>query len=201
MRCIYIVVMEKVQVMKRIPAFIAALAACLFFSLPSGAQGKHEINAYIGGFNSQYVSAQPNQNNDTDLYGMYEPQYRFSSGPVVTLDYNYALLSWLSVSAQFNYGKVSGTEWRRADSSINQFARESFSLLPGVKMRIPSPRHFRLYGRASIGVRYTNNGTFDFAWDLVPLGVEWGGQRVYGTAEGVFGNIIKGGRIGIGFRF
>ncbi len=193
--------MEMVQVMKRIPALVATLAACLLFSLPSGAQGKHEINAYIGGFNSQYVSANVNQNNDTDLYGMYEPHYRYTSGPVLTLEYNYALLSWLSVCAQFDYGKVSGTEWRRADYTTTHFARESFSLLPGVKLRIPSAKHFRLYGKASIGIRYTNNNTFGFAYDLVPLGCEWGGQRVYGTAEGVFGNVIKGGRIGIGVRF
>ena len=162
----------------------------------------HEFNFYLGGCNSQFLDYNVNQNNSTtDLYAMYEPQSRISTGAVATLDYNYALLKWLSVGAQFHYGRLDIRTWTRISNSSNRYIRDMLCFLPEVKLRIPSPAHFRLYSKVAMGICVVPRYSVGIAYDIVPLGVEWAGRRVYGTAELVYGNVIKGGRIGIGYRF
>lgn len=161
----------------------------------------HELNLYIGGFNSQYLSYTAVPDYSSDLYGLYEPQTSVRTGPVYTLDYNYAVLDWVSVGLQFHYNHLNVSTLTRIDYSYNYYKSDMFSFLPEVKLRIPSSRHFRLYGRAAMGISFASQYGSRFAYDLVPIGCEWAGQRVYGTAEVVFGSLIKGGRIGIGFRF
>ena len=159
--------MEMGQVMKQFSALLATLVACMLFCLPSGAQGKHEINLYLSGACSEYLKLNTPRDNTLDLYGLYETQVRYiQSGPGLTLEYNYALLNWLVIGGQF----------------------------------------FRLYAKVAVGMmlnigHYYTQDPVVFAWDVVPIGCEWGGQRVYGTAELAYGSVIKGGRIGIGFRF
>ena len=52
-----------------------------------------------------------------------------------------------------------------------------------------------------MGTLYSRSRPVEFAWDVVPIGAEWGGRRFYGNAEFCCGSVIQGGRIGIGFRF
>jgi hypothetical protein len=40
-----------------------------------------------------------------------------------------------------------------------------------------------------------------FAWDIAPIGFEWGSNTVYAIFEASFGNVITGMRFGIGYRF
>ena len=80
------------------------------------------------------------------------------------------------------------------------------AFLPQVKFFIPSPRHFRLYAKAAAGINLNIGDTIvgeplSFAWDIVPIGFEWGGQFIFGIAEVSLGNVITGVRIGVGFRF
>ena len=105
------------------------------------------------------------------------------------------------MGAQFHYNHLTVRTVERINNAYGQSSRNMFSFLPEVKLRIPSPAHFRLYGKAAIGVSFAPQFATRFAYDLVPIGFEWAGQRVYGTAELVYGSIVKGGRIGIGFRF
>lgn len=161
----------------------------------------HELNLYVGGFNSQFVNYNYNLDYSSDLYALYEPQTSITTGPVITLDYNYAVLNWLSVGLQLHYNYLNVNTMTRIDYSYHHYKSDMFSFLPEVKLRIPSSAHFRLYGRAAVGVSFASQYGTRFAYDLVPIGCEWAGQRVYGTAEAVFGSVIKGGRIGIGFRF
>ena len=170
------------------------------------AQGPHHINAYIGGFNAEFRASQVDEY-ITDLYYMYEPHYQIDSGPTLTIEYNYEVLPWLQLGVQTNYAHLYITAWYNVNGykAEPKQAKNIFSVLPEAKFRIPGARHFRLYGKAAAGVM-VNVGNYKgdavgFAWDLVPIGCEWGGQRVYGTAELCYGNIIQGGRIGIGFRF
>ena len=161
----------------------------------------HELNLFVGGFNSQYLEYNASPDYSTDLYGLYEPQTYVSTGPVLTLDYNYALLKWLSVGVQLHFNNLNVRTWTRIDNGYEYNRRNLFSFLPEVKLRIPSSAHFRLYGKVAAGVSFAPQYATRFAYDLVPIGCEWAGQRVYGTAELVYGSVVKGGRIGIGFRF
>ena len=183
------------------------LAIALFLSIVLRAQGPHSVQAYIGGFNAEYQAANLDDNYASDLYGLYEPHRQIQSGATLTLEYNREILPWLHVGGQFNYAHLYITEWYNMGTRQprpNQ-AKNIFSLLPEAKFRIPSPRHFRLYGKVAAGVSvnigHYNGAPVNFAWDLVPIGCEWGGQRIYGTAELCYGSIIRGGRIGMGFRF
>ena len=193
--------------MKRL--ILAALAACLLFPGLSKAQGRHEVNIMLGGYNTMYATADVMDDvnyqyfySALDLFDIYEPQYRYETGPVLTLSYGYSPLRWLSVGAQMNYGNVKVRKWRVIDSAENQnYNMETFSLLPQVKFRIPSAKHFRLYAKLAAGARYIPGQGTSLAYDIVPIGFEWAGQFFYGTAELANGNIVRGGRIGIGFRF
>lgn len=186
------------------------LLAFSLLSLGALAQGRHEINLTLGGFKSEYLEMDATRNDISgDLYDLYEPHFRVDSGPVVTADYKFALNSIVKVGAQLNYGGVTGYRWYNLGRRESEpYAISMISLLPQVKLCIPGPRHFRLYGKVAAGVQYSFNTKGDvvtnpvrFAWDIVPIGAEWGGQRVYGTAEFCYGNVVKGGRIGMGFRF
>lgn len=193
-----------------------ALALPLAFSPELRAQGKHEVNAFVGGFQTEFskVRSEGYQNSflpdnnyvEGDLYDLYEVHYSARSGPVVTLNYNYILTSYLRVGAQLSYGGMSGKKWYRMGSRQDEdFTLHSVAVLPQVKACIPGMRHFRLYGKAGIGLQ-VNFGSYSiapvkFAWEVVPIGAEWGGKRIYGNAELCWGSVVRGGRIGMGFRF
>lgn len=201
--------MVKSQVMKQFSALLATLVACMLFSLPSGAQGKHEINLYMSGACSEYLELNTPRNYTMDLYGLYETQVQYiQSGPGLTLEYNYALLNWLVLGGQFNYHRVLWDQYSRVGGNRANYTntKNKVALLPQAKFRIPGMKRFRLYAKVAVGMmlnigHYYTQDPVVFAWDVVPIGCEWGGQRVYGTAELAYGSVIKGGRIGIGFRF
>ena len=191
--------MHLIYTMKKL--LIALSVLVLSCGTVAAQEHPHELNLFVGGFNSQFLSYSTSMDYSTDLYGLYEPQTRVTTDPALTFEYNYAVLKWLSVGAQVHYNHLNVSTMTRIDNSYDHYHRDMFSFLPEVKLRIPSPDHFRLYGKAAIGVSFVPQLSTRFAYDLVPLGCEWAGQRVYGTAELVFGSVIKGGRIGIGYRF
>ena len=200
--------MKKV-LMKRVSALLAAVAAGVLLCTPSFAQGKREINVFMSGACSEYTRLNASKDYTRDLYGLYESQVRYvKSGPGLTVDYNQEVLDWLVVGGQFNLHRIEWEEYALIDGKNSRIhnTKNKVAVLPQVKFRIPSPRHFRLYAKVALGMtvnigRYYTQDPVVFAWDLVPLGCEWGGQRVYGTAELAYGSVIRGGRIGIGFRF
>lgn len=202
--------------MKNIFTLTLALSLCC----SALAQGKHETAVFIGGYKAEFTQADLGDNyagfsfassdrkNAGDLFDLYEPHYSYVSGPVLTVSYNYILNKWVRFGAQANFGSVSGQSWYEiGDSTASYYHEQMLSVLPQVKVCIPSPKHFRLYGKAAAGLQYTfgslrpGGKPLNFAWDIVPIGAEWGGQRIYGCAELCWGSIIRGGRIGLGFRF
>ena len=204
--------------MRKILLFLTCLAG---FAGSLQAQGRHELNVFLGGFKSEYLKGEKQSdlwgillfNNldkvdyNGDLYDLYEPHYNIKSGPVLTVNYHYILKDWLRVGAQANVGAVKGKIWYRLGNKPDRdYNQTMLSILPEVKLCIPGLRHFRLYGKVAAGVQF-NLGTriskspVEFAWDVVPLGAEWGGARIYGNAEVCLGSVIQGGRIGMGFRF
>lgn len=192
--------------MKRFIIFVAAVAM-LACGLNAGAQGRNEINVFMGGLNGTYAALEDGGVYHNDLYSLYEPEYSIECFPTFTVDFNHKLLKWLGIGIQTNYTYLSGTSsYRTGNPAVTKIDQRVVSVLPQAKFYIPSPRHFRLYGKAGAGVNLSFGKAIagkqvSFAWDVVPIGCEWGGQTVYGTAEICVGNVIAGGRIGIGFRF
>lgn len=178
-------------------------------SFTAGAQGKTDVNLYVGFMNATYTSLDNTRNtfSHRDLYSIYEPYYSVTSGPSITLDANRRILPWLGAGLQANYSYMTGSKMYNIGNAPRQeFRQTMLAFLPQVKFFIPSPRHFRLYAKAGAGINLNIGETIvgapvDFAWDIVPIGCEWGGQVVYGLAEVSLGNVIMGLRIGLGFRF
>lgn len=194
--------------MKKILIFMAA-AILTAGSFSAKAQGRTDINLYMGFMNATYTSLDNagGRYSHRDLYSIYEPYYTVHSGPSYTLDVNRRIFPWLGAGLQANYSYMSGTKmYNIGNAPKREFRQTMLAFLPQVKFFIPSPRHFRLYAKAAAGIGLNLGETIvgtpvDFAWDIVPIGVEWGGQFIYGTAEVSLGNVITGVRIGIGFRF
>lgn len=178
-------------------------------SFVAGAQGKNDINLYMGFMNATFTSLDNQRTNSSrsDLYAIYEPHYTLTCGPSLTLDYNRRILPWLGAGLQADYSLMQGTmSYNIGNAPMRRFNQNMLAIMPQVKFYIPSPAHFRLYAKAAAGINLNIGqniigGPVNFAWDIVPIGFEWGGQVVYGTAEVCAGNVILGARIGIGFRF
>lgn len=193
--------------MKKFLIFIYA-AILTAGSFSARAQGRTDINLYMGFMNATYTSLdQTRGTSHKDLYSIYEPYYTVNSGPSLTLDVNRRLLPWLGAGLQAGYSYMSGEKnYKIGNAPRRSFSQTMLDFLPQVKFFIPSPRHFRLYAKAAAGIHLNLGETIvgepvAFAWDIVPIGFEWGGQFIYGTAEVCAGNVITGARIGIGFRF
>lgn len=179
------------------------------------AQGRHETNAFIGGYYSEFTRLgdtnffynEPNSSEfSNDLWDLYEPHYSITSGPVFTINYHFVFNKFFRFGGQLSYGFLSGHQWHKlGNKPAEHFNLSSLYLLPEVKACIPCTRHFRPYCKASVGIEYRSGSQplnpWRFAWEVAPIGAEWGGQIVYGNAELCWGSIIKGGRIGVGFRF
>lgn len=187
---------------------ILLLAGLLVSAGLLSAQGRHHLHAYIGGAPADYTYIENNQMTATiDLFALYEPQYRVMvEAPVVTVDYAFEVFKWLRLGAELNYSAIQGyTSYLLGNKPTVEFDKTMLTALPSLRLMIPSPRHLRIYGKACAGVMVTMGKHQDapvrFAYDLVPIGIEWGGQTVYGTAECCWGNVIRGARIGIGVRF
>lgn len=183
-------------------------------------EGRHEVNLFLGGYKTEFIQDKDihdygdmlfdsgNNLHTGDLCDIYEPHYSYKSSPVVTVTYHYLLKDWLRVGAQTNWGLVAGRVWYEMGNRPTQnFKQSTLSLLPEVKLCVPGRRHFRLYAKAAAGLqlnlgqRMAGAGPVGFAWDVVPIGAEWGGFRFYGNAEVSLGSVLRGGRIGIGYRF
>ena len=194
--------------MKKLLIFISAVILTAG-SFSARAQGRTDINLYMGFMNATYTSLDQSASRNThrDLFSIYEPYYSVTSGPSLTLDVNRRIFPWLGAGFQANYSYMSGTKmYNIGNAPMETFRQTMLAVLPQVKFFIPSPRHFRLYAKAAAGIglnlgKTIVNDPVSFAWDIVPIGFEWGGQFIYGPAEFCAGNVITGARIGIGFRF
>ncbi len=96
--------------MKKLLIFISA-AILTAGSFGAKAQGRTDVNLYMGFMNATYTSLdQARGSIHKDLYSIYEPHYTVTSGPSFTLDANRRLLPWLGVGIQGNYSSMKGTK-------------------------------------------------------------------------------------------
>ena len=190
---------------------LLSLFVMLCLALPALGQGRNEFNLSIGGVSGDYSLLSADYDSSTDLYGLYEPHYLLSSGgAVMSLDYHFKLNQVVWLGAEADWSTVQGRSYYNIGGQQGQkFSTNVFTVMPQVKLRIPGAAHFRLYGKAAAGVRFVvtdldafkKSSPVRFAWDITPIGFEWGGNTVFGMAELCVGNVLMGGRVGVGFRF
>ena len=191
--------------MKRLTWILTLL--CLTAPL-AGAQGRHELQVSLSGPESGYLGMGP----DTRRYGLnladlYEPSEWLNPGTGLSLDYVYAFRNWLKPGIGLNWGMIWGYRApARATGSWDrdEFARNRLTLLPQVSLFALDKPHFKLYGKLAAGGTLsigTDNGTHLLpAWEVIPLGIQWGGQKIFGLAEIGYGNVYIF-RIGLGRRW
>ena len=189
------------------------LLLLLLLLAPAGwtlrAQGPHEIHLSISGpaGGGIYDDSGSLFNWGTDLYSMYEPGERVDSGPVYSLGYTYSLRSWLRVGAEASVGmfwvdKGQPRAWGNGD--IKATWQRLYTVMPLIHLVALNNPHFKIYGKIATGGQLSlgdYEGTrIRPAIEVVPLGLQWGGEKIFGLAEFGIGNVYVG-RLGIGIRW
>lgn len=175
--------------------------------LPARAQQSlHEVNLSLGFMPAIFIQADTRYEDHGDLYSLYEPRLRAEGAPMLGADYNYALLPWLKVGASLNWTRLTGTIYKpNLRREAGTFRQDALYLLPQVKAFYVNRSHFKMYAKVGAGLNINIGSEYTplaaFAYDLVPAGFQWAGQRVYGMAELTYGNVVQGVRLGLGFRF
>ena len=187
------------------------LLVCLMTLLAGAAwaQGPHEVRLSISGpaGGGIYDDSGSLFNWGSDLYSMYEPGERVDSGPVYSLGYTYALRSWLRVGVEASVGMLwvdKGQPRAWGDGVVEATWQRLYTVMPLVHFVALNAPHFKIYGKIAAGGQLSvgdYEGTkFRPAIEVVPLGFQWGGERIFGLAEFGIGNVYVG-RLGIGLRW
>ena len=191
--------------MKRLSLLLLLLAAA---GGALRAQGPHELHLSISGpaGGGIYDDSGSLFNWGSDLYSIYEPGERVDSGPVYSLGYTYALRSWLRVGAEASIGMlwVDKGQARAWGDQVEATWQRLYTVMPLVHLVALNAPHFKIYGKIAAGGQLSI-GDYEGlkirpAVEVVPLGLQWGGERIFGLAEFGIGNVYVG-RIGIGLRW
>ena len=173
------------------------------------AQGPHEVHLSISGpaGGGTYDDAGPLFHWGSDLYSMYEPGERVDSGPVYTLGYTYSLRGWLRVGAEASVGMLwvdKGQARAWGGGNIEATWQRLYTVMPLIHLVALNAPHFKIYGKIAAGGQLSlgdYEGTkIRPAIEVVPLGLQWGGEKIFGLAEFGIGNVYVG-RLGIGIRW
>ena len=188
------------------------LLSCLvvLFSGAMWAQSPHEVHlsvsgpavgyVYCGDFGSPY-------NWGTDLSSMYEPGERVDAGPGYSIGYTYALRRWLrpGIEASMSILWADRTQPRAwGNDNVERFSQQYFAVMPLVHFVMLDSAHFKYYGKLAAGGQLSmgdfEKTTLRPAWQIVPVGLQWGGEKVFGLAEMGYGNVYLV-RFGVGIRW
>jgi len=187
------------------------LLVCLMTLLAGAAwaQGPHEVHLSISGpaGGGIYDDSGSVFNWGSDLYSMYEPGERVDSGPVYSLGYTYTLRSWLRVGAEASVGMLwvdKGQARAWGDGSVEATWQRLYTVMPLLHFVALNAPHFKIYCKIAAGGQLSlgdYEGTkIRPAVEVVPLGLQWGGEKIFGLAEFGIGNLYVG-RLGIGIRW
>ncbi len=181
-----------------------------FFGGVLRAQGPHEIHISIAGPASGYLHGFDSDvfyDGGTDLYSMYEKRRMSNSFAAFSIGYSYALRGWLRPGIEACLGCIWVDEAPpRAfgNDDIQSFRQEYYTLLPFVNLMALDKPHIKIYGKVGVGGQLSAGdweGTaFYPAWQIIPLGLQWGGERVFALFEMGYGNVYLA-RIGVGIRW
>lgn len=190
--------------MKRFLLLLALLAG---FLLPARAQDfRHEVNLSAGFMPRIYLEIENAPGYSGDLASIYEPRVQAEGMPLFGVDYAYAVLRWLKLGGEMDFTHIHGlTRELYRNTVVNEFSRYAVYLMPQAKVFAVDIPHFKVYAKLALGMNL-NLGTalvdpVQLAWSVTPLGLQWAGDRVFGTLELTNGNVLQGVRLGVGFRF
>ena len=121
------------------------------------------------------------------------------------------IMAWLGWRAAFWLLGALGIIWAdksqaRAwgDGVVEVTSQRLYTVMPVVLFVALDKRHIKIYGKVAAGGQLSI-GTFEPmkirpAFQLVPIGLQWGGEKVFALAELGFCNVYTG-RIGVGIRW
>jgi hypothetical protein len=174
------------------------------------AQGPHEVHLSVSGPAVGYVYAgaygSP-YNWGSDLYSMYEPGERVDAGPVLSVGYTYALRHWLRPGVEASMSLLWADRSRPlawGKDEVTQACQRYYTVMPLVHFVMLDSAHFKFYGKLAAGGQLSvgdfEKTTLRPAWQIVPAGIQWGGEKIFGLAEMGYGNVYLF-RIGMGIRW
>lgn len=143
----------------------------------------------------------------TDLYSLYEPGERVDAGPVFSIGYTYAFRRWLKPGVEASWSilwadKSQPRAW--GNGNVDRFCQRYYAVMPLVHFMALDNPHFKIYGKLAAGGQLSvgdfEKTTLRPAWQIVPVGLQWGGEKIYGLAEMGYGNVFLI-RCGIGIRW
>ena len=192
--------------MKKIVWVFLLLPLCLSMH----AQGPHEIQLSMSSLPDSYTSSiidLYDSSYSTDLAGLYEEREWAEPGPVLQVGYAYKVRSWLQlgVEATWSYLVIDRRHSLASGSrEIDSVHQNIVSLMPGISLFALDLAHVKLYGKVAggglVSVGDYDGFAFRPAWQVMPLGVQWGGERVFALAEAGVGNVYNF-RLGVGIRW
>lgn len=199
---------------------IACLGAALFAVTVSTAAlaqegfDRHEVNLSVGGspwsfaIEPDFYFPGYDSWSTGKLSDVYEEQFDgLSYMPTITAEYGYRPLRWLQVGLQLDFSGATATRFQPSSGKeLGEKKVTEAQLIPFVKLFAVNNPHFKLYGGSGVGVKAgvgSEDGYFKAApsFEIVPLGLQWGGELVFAFAELGFGTVVCGGRVGLGVRF
>ena len=174
------------------------------------AQAPHELHFGFSGPAAGYVHAGdfgPLYHWGSDLYSLYEGCEQVDAGPVFSIGYTYTLRDWLKPGAEVSWGCswINRTQPRATqDKTVQHLMQNYLTVMPLVSLFAVDRPHFKLYGKLAAGGQLSI-GDFEGtrirpAWQVVPIGLQWGGKKLFGFAEGGYGNVYLV-RMGLGIRW
>lgn len=179
-------------------------------ALGARAQGPHEVHISISGPAVGYRYADSFgilYDWGTDLAAMYEGCERVDAGPVFSIGYTYTLRNWLRPGMEASMGLLwADRSHPRAfgNWNVDSFSQRYITLMPLVHLVAFERPHIMIYGKVAAGGQLSvgdfEKTTFRPAWQVIPIGLQWGGEKVFGLAEAGFGNVYLF-RLGMGIRW
>ncbi len=173
------------------------------------AQGPHEVHLSVSGpaVGYVYTDAGSLYNWGSDLYSLYEPGERVDAGTVLSVGYTYALRHWLRPGVEASMGLLWADRSRPiawGEGDVSQARQQYFTVMPLVHFVMLDCAHFKFYGKLAAGGQLSvgdfEKTTLRPAWQIVPAGIQWGGEKIFGLAEMGYGNVYLF-RIGMGIRW
>ena len=90
------------------------------------------------------------------------------------------------------------------EGKVDATCQRYYAVMPLVQLVAIDGPHFKFYGKLAAGGQLSvgdfEKTTLRPAWQIVPVGLQWGGEKIFGLAEMGYGNVYLV-RVGMGIRW
>lgn len=124
------------------------------------------------------------------------------------IDYYYQVNSWFRPGAKVVYEGLSTTIYDSTDALVNHYNTSTLSFMASTQFSYLNKKHVKLYSGIDLGVatifddnkESSSSSTTLFAFNLTPIGIQIGNDRIFGFVETNIGMdaLVKAG---FGVRF